>query len=64
LTRDPIDRFEAQLLEDKVATQKEIDAIKAEVAEEIEAAVRFAEESPLPDPFDAMDDLFVNPKGE
>jgi len=64
LTRDPIDRFETQLLEDKVATQKEIDAIKAAVAEEIEDAVKFAEESPLPDPHEAMDDLFVNPKGE
>jgi TPP-dependent pyruvate/acetoin dehydrogenase alpha subunit len=61
LTRDPIDLFEAQLLEDKVATQKEIDAIKTAVAEEIEDAVRFAEESPLPDPHEAMQGLFVNP---
>ena len=61
LTRDPIDRFETQLLEDKVVTQKEIDAMKTAVAEEIEDAVRFAEESPLPDPHEAMQGLFVNP---
>ena len=61
LTRDPIDRFEAQLLEDRVATQKEIDAMKATVAAEIEDAVRFAMESPLPDPHEAMQHLFVNP---
>ena len=61
LARDPIDRFETQLLEDKVATQKEIDAMKAEVAEEIEEAVQFATDSPLPDPHEAMQGLFVNP---
>jgi pyruvate dehydrogenase E1 component alpha subunit len=61
MTRDPIDRFEAQLLEDRVATQKEIDAMKAAVAAEIEDAVRFAMESPLPDPHEAMQHLFVNP---
>jgi pyruvate dehydrogenase E1 component alpha subunit len=61
LTRDPIDRFEAQLLEDKVTTQKEIDAMKAAVAAEIEEAVQFATDSPLPDPHEAMQGLFVNP---
>jgi TPP-dependent pyruvate/acetoin dehydrogenase alpha subunit len=61
LTRDPIDRFEAQLLEDKVVTQKEIDAMKAAVAAEIEEAVQFATDSPLPDPHEAMQGLFVNP---
>lgn len=60
LVRDPIDRFEAQLLDDGVATKQEIDAMRAAVAVEIEEAVRFAMESPTPDPSDAMQDLFVN----
>ncbi len=60
LIRDPIDRFEDFLLEDGVATRHEIDAMRAEVASEIDDALRFAIESPLPEPQDAMLDLFVN----
>ncbi|MDK2924780.1 MAG: hypothetical protein PWQ41_554, partial [Bacillota bacterium] len=36
-----------------------IEKIDAEVAEEVEAAVRFAEESPLPKPEEALEDVYA-----
>ena len=59
LTLDPIPRFEAKLLEAGMATQAELDGIKQDVEEEIEEAVRFAEESPFPAPEEIFDDLYV-----
>lgn len=47
---DPIVIFRDKLLSDGVAKQEEFDQIDAEVNQEIEAAVQFAEESPAPDP--------------
>ena len=52
--RDPLVTFPARLVEDEIATQEEIDEVLAEVAEEIEACIAFAEESPHPDPEDLM----------
>lgn len=46
--QDPINIIEAKLLKQKMATQEDIDAIKARVKEEIDEAVKFAEESPFP----------------
>jgi acetoin:2,6-dichlorophenolindophenol oxidoreductase subunit alpha len=47
--RDPISGFEARLLQSAIATQAQIDAVHAEVAAAIEAAIAFADESPFPD---------------
>jgi pyruvate dehydrogenase E1 component alpha subunit len=47
---DPIVLFRDKLLSDGVATQGEFDQIDADVLAEIEQAVKFAEESPAPDP--------------
>jgi pyruvate dehydrogenase E1 component alpha subunit len=47
--KDPIPAFEKQLLKDGVATEAEIEAIRAEAEAEIQAAVQFAEESPFPE---------------
>lgn len=47
--KDPVKMTEAKILEDKIATKKELDAIKAKIKEEIAAAVKFAEESDYPD---------------
>ena len=59
LALDPIPRFEKLLLDSGIAGQADMDLIKAEAEEEIEAAVRFAQESPEPE-YEAMfDDLFV-----
>lgn len=54
--REPIGQLEKRGL----LTQDEIDAIKADVEEEIKAACKFAEESPYPDASEAYSDLFVD----
>jgi len=61
MTRDPIDRFERVLIEEKILTREAIADLRAETKKRIEAAVRFGLESPLPQPEDALRDLFVNP---
>ena len=48
--RDPIVQFGSKLLEEGTLTPEDIEKIQTEVANEIEQAVQFAEESPLPKP--------------
>ncbi|MEM1231417.1 MAG: thiamine pyrophosphate-dependent dehydrogenase E1 component subunit alpha [Pseudomonadota bacterium] len=57
--QDPIDRFEAHLLKQKVMTQAKIDAVHEKTQAEVEAAVRFAEDSPYPDPATVTDDVYA-----
>lgn len=52
--RDPIPRFEKVLLERGIATQEEIDAIRAEAEAELEHAIEFAMESPSAEPEEAL----------
>jgi pyruvate dehydrogenase E1 component alpha subunit len=47
--KDPILRLARKLLRDKTADQSRLDAIHAEVTDEVAAAVRFAKASPEPD---------------
>jgi pyruvate dehydrogenase E1 component alpha subunit len=53
---DPIGILEHHLLEEETATREELDEIDQAVEQEVEEAVRFAEESPLP----AAEELFTN----
>ncbi|HKF79118.1 MAG TPA: dihydrolipoyl dehydrogenase [Candidatus Dormibacteraeota bacterium] len=46
---DPVIRFEHQLTEAGIVSAGDVSAIQAEVEAEVEAAVRFADESPNPD---------------
>lgn len=46
--KDPVNIIQAALLKKKYATAEDIDAIKAKVKAEIDAAVQFAEESEFP----------------
>ncbi len=48
--RDPLPKLEKYLLTNKILSQKEIDALKAEIKKEIEAAADIAEAAPLPEP--------------
>jgi TPP-dependent pyruvate/acetoin dehydrogenase alpha subunit len=48
--RDPISQLALTLTEAGVLDQGAVDALDAEVRAEVEAAVRFADESPEPDP--------------
>ncbi len=59
LKRDPIPRFRSKLLEEKIITVEEAQRIEREVVEEIEAAVKFASESPFPRPEEALEDIYV-----
>jgi pyruvate dehydrogenase E1 component alpha subunit len=57
--RDPIENMKKFLLEEKVATQREIDSIDIDVKKVISEALEFAENSPEP-PLDSMyDDIYV-----
>ncbi|MBP6331996.1 MAG: thiamine pyrophosphate-dependent dehydrogenase E1 component subunit alpha [Aminivibrio sp.] len=59
LAKDPIPRIEAKLIELGMATQAEIDAMRAKVSEEIEAAVKFAEDSPEPGDDELLTDVWA-----
>lgn len=59
--RDPIRRCRAVLLHRGVP-ETTLDAIDQEEEARVEAAVRFAEESPLPDPEEALDHLVSDPE--
>ena len=59
--RDPIKIFTATLKENGFLTDKDIADIEAQVKEEVERAVRFAEESPEPDPSELYTNVYANP---
>jgi len=59
--RCPILRFEDRLRADGALAEAEMEEIRAAARQEILEAVSFAEESPYPDPDDALCDLFVSP---
>ncbi|OAP46914.1 thiamine pyrophosphate-dependent dehydrogenase E1 component subunit alpha [Sinorhizobium americanum] len=46
--RDPIRRYEAQLIEFGIATSDELEAIRGSVQQEIDAGIEFAKTSPMP----------------
>lgn len=56
---DCIQKFEKQLLKDKLLTAKKISKIRGDILEEIEAAVNFARQSPSADASELMDGLYV-----
>lgn len=56
---DAIGILERHLLSEELATQDELEAIDQQVEQQIEDAVRFAEESPLPAPEELFTDIFV-----
>jgi pyruvate dehydrogenase E1 component alpha subunit len=57
--RDPIKNFKIRLVNDGVLTEDELYGIDKKIKIEIDEAVKFAEESPNPNPEDALEDLFV-----
>ena len=57
--RDPINTFPALLIKKGMATQKQIEEIKARVDEEVAEAVEFAERSPEPDPSEIDTDILA-----
>ncbi|HEY7461851.1 MAG TPA: pyruvate dehydrogenase (acetyl-transferring) E1 component subunit alpha [Gemmatimonadota bacterium] len=62
--RDPLVTFPPRLVEEGIAREEEIAAIRAEVAKEVEACIAFAEESPHPEPDDLMRYLWAGDEPE
>jgi pyruvate dehydrogenase E1 component alpha subunit len=59
--RDPLKLFMATLKEEKIIDDKQLKQIDDQVHEEVERSVKFAEESPLPDPAELYTDVYANP---
>jgi pyruvate dehydrogenase E1 component alpha subunit len=57
--RDPITNYEAKLLEMGVLTKEEMAKIEDEIKAQLEEAVAYAKESPLPKPEEALEDLYA-----
>jgi acetoin:2,6-dichlorophenolindophenol oxidoreductase subunit alpha len=57
--RDPIFSLEARLPEIGVLTREEIDAVWTELREDIADAIKFAEDSPLPNPDQILTDVYT-----
>ncbi|EAZ94143.1 pyruvate dehydrogenase (acetyl-transferring) E1 component subunit alpha [Crocosphaera chwakensis] len=58
-SKDPIQRLEAYLIEHNLVNQNELDEIKQQVQAKVDDAVKFAEESPEPDPKDLYRYVFA-----
>jgi len=57
--RDPIPRFRKKLIEMGVLTEEAADRIHQEAVEEMDRAVKFAEDSPFPDPEETFTDVYA-----
>ena len=60
LSRDCLDHFRKTVLEQELLGAAELDAIDAQVKELVEEAVRFALDSPLPDPAQTQTAVYVD----
>ena len=59
--RDPIKLFATSLKEEGVVSDEQFQQMDAQVREEVEKAVKFAEESPLPSAEELYTDIYANP---
>ena len=59
--KDAILRLRNMLLSNKILTEKEIGTIEEDVKKQIEEATKFADESPYPNPEEAVQGVFVSP---
>lgn len=58
-SRDPLPHFGKRLIEEGVAGQAQLDAIRKEAVAVVQEAVRFAEESPWPEDAEVYEDIYV-----
>lgn len=58
-SKDPIEHCRNMILKNKWLSEDEIDAINKKVNDIVEESVRFAEESPYPDPSELYKDVYV-----
>jgi pyruvate dehydrogenase E1 component alpha subunit len=59
MAKDPIPRFEEKLVESGLATAEELEGVKAAVKKELDAALEFAQSSPLPELSALLDDVYA-----
>jgi pyruvate dehydrogenase E1 component alpha subunit len=59
--RDPIKLFRLVLEENGMLTAEQLVEMESQVKEQVEQSVRFAEESPEPDPRELYTDIYANP---
>ena len=59
--QDPIEQVRATIFANKYATEAELEKIDKEIKVIVEAAVKFAEESPYPEASEAYSDVYVEP---
>ncbi len=59
--RDPIKIFTSKLMEAGVIKDSDVAEIEAQVKEDVEHSVKFADESPLPDPSELYTDIYASP---
>jgi len=57
--RDPIVHVRGVILENKWNTEEELKAVEKEVKAQVEEAIKFAEESPLPDASELYEDVYM-----
>ncbi len=58
--RDPIKQFRERVIKEKTLKKKDLDVIDKEVEALIEESVKFADDSPIPDPSELIDDIYDN----
>ena len=59
--RDPIEMVRYTMLENKIATEVELDAFDDKIKEIVAESVKFAEDSPFPDISEIYTDMYVEP---
>ncbi|MGH7417918.1 MAG: thiamine pyrophosphate-dependent enzyme, partial [Candidatus Rokuibacteriota bacterium] len=58
--KDPITQLAEKLKEEKVLDQAALDALDAEIHAQVDEAVKFADESPDPDPAELYTDVLAD----
>ena len=58
-TADPVETYAERLLDDDEISEEELDELRAEIEAEIEEAIEFGRDSPLPEPAEAYEGLYA-----
>jgi pyruvate dehydrogenase E1 component alpha subunit len=64
MKRDPIRILAQRMYDLGIASEAQLQAIDEEAKREVAEAVKFADESPVPDPATLYDDVYCEPPGE
>jgi pyruvate dehydrogenase E1 component alpha subunit len=59
--RDPIKLFRAKLEENDLLTEDDVKQLEEQIREQVERAVKFADDSPYPQPEELTTDIYANP---